>query len=70
MAKILFHVSGMSCAHCVKAVKDAVEAVGGVARADVDLESGSASVEYDAGAASPDQFKAAIEGEGFGVSGL
>lgn len=38
------HVEGMMCQKCVKHVKDALEAVDGVASADVDLEGKSAVV--------------------------
>jgi len=36
-----FSVSGMSCAHCVAAVREEVSAVPGVSGVDVDLASGA-----------------------------
>ncbi len=42
--QIVLKVEGMMCAHCVKHVKDALEAVGGVAGADVDLKKKRATV--------------------------
>jgi copper chaperone CopZ len=38
-------IDGMSCAHCVRAVKDALERVAGVSRAVVEI--GTAHVEHD-----------------------
>lgn len=37
-------VSGMTCGNCISHVKDALENVVGVTRADVDLEAGTARV--------------------------
>jgi copper chaperone CopZ len=36
----VFQVQGMSCEHCVRAVKGALEALPGVERAEVDLGTG------------------------------
>ena len=44
MTKVLT-VDGMNCAHCVMSVKKALEALGGVRSAVVNLEDGSAGVE-------------------------
>lgn len=40
-------VEGMSCQHCVRAVKEALEAIPGVRRADVELEPGRARLTMD-----------------------
>lgn len=40
----VLRVSGMTCAHCVTSVQRALEAVTGVERAEVDLQSGTAQV--------------------------
>jgi len=61
-------IEGMSCHHCVKAVRDALLGLGGVAKADVSLEAKSASVEYDEGKVTPDDMKKAIEEEGYEVA--
>lgn len=43
-------IEGMSCEHCVAAVNEALAEVGGVERVlDVDLDSGIAKIEGDAG---------------------
>lgn len=57
-------VQGMTCDHCQKAVKSALEGVDGVMSAQVDLESGRARVE---GSADVANLVAAIEDEGYGA---
>lgn len=57
-------VEGMTCEHCQKAVKSALESVAGVTSAQVDLESGRARVE---GSADLVNLVAAIEDEGYGA---
>ena len=42
---IEMRIEGMSCGHCVRAVHDALSAVDGVEKVDVDLESGMARVD-------------------------
>jgi copper ion binding protein len=39
-------IKGMSCAHCVQHVKEALEALAGVKSTDVNLENKSAKVEH------------------------
>ena len=68
MDRITIIVEGMSCEHCVKAVKDAIEALDGVSGAAVDLSSRTAAVEYDAGKVALEQIKAAIVEEGYEVA--
>jgi copper chaperone len=41
-------IEGMTCAHCLRAVKDALEGVSGVRSASVDLDTGIATIEHDA----------------------
>ncbi len=55
-------VKGMTCMHCVAAVKKALEAVPGVARVEVSLEAGEALVE---GTADPEALMAAVKNEGY-----
>lgn len=40
-------IDGMTCDHCRRAVKEALESVGGVAHAEVDLVAGTASVAHE-----------------------
>ena len=44
--KTILQVEGMSCAHCVRHVKEALEAAAGVTSAQVNLERKSAEVEH------------------------
>ncbi|HUV48349.1 MAG TPA: cation transporter [Actinomycetes bacterium] len=39
-----FTVTGMTCGHCVQAVTDEVQAIGGVETVDVELASGAVTV--------------------------
>lgn len=66
-ASIDLKVSGMSCNHCVAAVKGALERVPGVERAQVDLATGTAKV-Y--GAADAEALVAAVQAEGYRVAPL
>lgn len=60
---IELQITGMTCGHCVKAVKEALSEVPGVERVvDVNLESGSAQVE---GSADTSKLIEAIEEEGY-----
>jgi len=55
-------VTGMTCGHCVAAVKKALEAVPGVTEAAVELAAGEAVVEGEADA---EALLAAIREEGY-----
>jgi copper chaperone len=55
-------VEGMTCDHCVMAVKKALSRVPGVERAEVSLERGEALVE---GNADPKALIQAVEAEGY-----
>lgn len=67
MEKIMLNVEGMSCSHCVNAVKKAVGAIDGVGAVTVDLEGGTVTVEYDGARVSPDRIKSGIEEQGYDV---
>jgi copper chaperone len=56
------NITGMTCGHCVAAVKKALEAVDGVAHAEVELSSGRARVE---GNAQPEALIQAVVREGY-----
>jgi copper chaperone len=68
METVTLNVKGMSCQGCVRSVKNVLEPIPGVARVDVSLEQGQATVRYDAAKAAPAQFRAAIAGAGFEVA--
>lgn len=67
MAKILFKVGGMSCEHCVRAVKNAVEDLEGAVSAKVELSAKTAEVEYDENILDKVKIIAAIKEEGYEV---
>lgn len=58
----IYHVKGMTCEHCVHAVKKAVEALPDVQEATVDLKTGSLRIK---GNAAEDLLKKAVEEEGY-----
>jgi copper chaperone len=60
----VFNVTGMTCAHCERAVTQAIKALDPQARVEVDLAAGSVRVE---GTPSEQQIRAAIEEEGYQV---
>ena len=59
------NVSGMSCGHCVEAVQKALTSRSGVRNASVNLEAGSAEVEYDESSVAPEQLVAAVRESGY-----
>jgi copper chaperone len=63
--KTELNIEGMTCEHCQKAVKGALERVPGVQRAAVDLNGHSASIE---GAADVQLMLRAVEEEGYRAS--
>lgn len=58
-------ISGMSCGHCVAAVKRALDGLEGVEVREVKV--GSATVDFDPRATSPERIARAVEDEGYGV---
>jgi copper chaperone CopZ len=58
-------VSGMTCAHCVRAVFTSLAGVPGIARADVTI--GQAIIEHD-GTVMPEQIRDAIAMAGYTVA--
>jgi len=69
MEKITLNVEGMSCSHCEKAVINAVGELVGVTNVKVDLAQKTVAIEYDPGKANLENFKLAIEEEGYKVVG-
>ncbi|MGE3889916.1 MAG: heavy-metal-associated domain-containing protein [Vicinamibacterales bacterium] len=60
-----FTVTGMSCGHCEKAVREAAEQVPGVSSAVVDLKGGRATVSFDPSATTPAAIAADITEAGY-----
>lgn len=62
MPEMKLNVEGMTCQHCQKAVKEALERVSGVEAAEVDLASGEARIR---GATDAQLLIRAVEEEGY-----
>ena len=59
-------ISGMTCAHCVRAVFTSLAGVKGIERADVSI--GQAVIEHD-GTVTPEQIRDAVAVAGYEVTG-
>jgi len=68
MEKTIINVEGMSCSHCVNAVTNAVKSLEGVSEVQVDLDTKTATVDYDSDKITLEAIKAAIEEEGYDVA--
>ena len=68
MNQVTITIEGMMCAHCVKHVKDALEALPGVS-AQVSLENANAVCTYGEGVTT-DRLKEAVEQAGYQVKGM
>ncbi|AVD56843.1 MULTISPECIES: copper chaperone CopZ [Heyndrickxia] len=68
MEKVTLNVQGMSCEHCVKAVKGSVGELSGVKSVDVHLAEGKVDVEFDPNEVTLDKVKEAIEDQGYEVA--
>ena len=64
-ARIELPVSGLTCAHCVQAVEQALRLVSGVSGATVNLALGRAFVEYDPGKTTVSALHEAIKAAGY-----
>jgi copper chaperone CopZ len=58
-------ISGMTCTHCVGAVRRALEETAGVNSASVDLEAGTAEVDYDPALANPRELTSVVADAGY-----
>ena len=65
MEKTTIKVGGMSCGGCVASVTKVLTELPGVARAEVVLEPGQATVEFEAGQVTREVLCQAIEDAGF-----
>ncbi|HEX6576102.1 MAG TPA: heavy-metal-associated domain-containing protein [Gemmatimonadaceae bacterium] len=66
MTRTTMKIDGMSCGHCVMAVRKALEGVDGTNVENVAL--GTATVEYDPNVTSPQKIAEAINDAGYAVS--
>jgi copper chaperone len=67
MKEDLLKVEGMSCDHCKMTVENAVGALSGVERAEVDLKAKTLTVSYDESAVDMDRIRSAVKGKGYQV---
>jgi copper chaperone len=67
MEKVTLNVKGMTCGHCEKAVRTALEDLNGIGKVAVNLKEGKVDVEFDSGKVSNNQMKEAIEDQGYDV---
>jgi copper chaperone len=65
MERVTMKIEGMSCGHCVAAVKGALEPLAGVQVEQVSI--GEAVLAYDPAVTSPSAISEAIEDEGYAV---
>ncbi len=63
----VLNVEGMSCMHCVGAVKQSVGSLPGVAKVEPDLASKTVKVEFDDDKVKLNDIKAKIEDAGYEV---
>ncbi len=67
MASLSLKITGMHCSHCRVKVEQALQKVAGVHGASVDLDAGSAEVDFDGQKAAPDALVAAVQAVGYGA---
>lgn len=65
MENITLEIRGMTCGHCVAAVKRALSGLAGVGEAEVTLDPPRATVRFDPSKVSPQDMARAVEGEGY-----
>jgi copper chaperone len=65
MARTKLDVTGMTCNHCVHTVKGVLEGLPGVRSARVDLDGGTAVIDYDDTKTSPREMQTAVADAGY-----
>lgn len=63
-----FAVEGMGCAHCIKAVKEALGSLPGVTGVSVDLDAGTVTVEYSPDEVSPQDMARSLDEAGYSMT--
>lgn len=64
----IFVVEGMSCTGCSSKLKKALEALNGVSEADVVLDGGTVTIQYDPALVTPEKFAETVEDLGFDLA--
>ncbi|MFZ5641859.1 MAG: copper chaperone CopZ [Bacillota bacterium] len=67
MTTSVLNVEGMSCAHCKKAVENALKTLDGVDGAEVNLDKGTVTIEHDNNVVSAEGLKKTIREAGYEV---
>jgi len=68
MQKTVLNVPGISCGHCEKAIKGAVNGIPEVKKVKVDIKKKTVFLEYDNDKISIDKIKNAIEDAGYEIA--
>jgi copper chaperone len=68
MQTVTLGISGMTCGGCVRSVTNVLNALDGVAKAEVSLEKNNAVVDYDPGKVGLEQLKRSVVEAGFEVA--
>lgn len=64
-----YQVTGMTCEHCVGAVRSEITAIEGVTGVEIDLVAGGTSTVTVAGVATDQQIAAAVDEAGYALAG-
>lgn len=70
MAKNVLNVPDISCEHCERAIKGALEPIAGVRMVNVDIPAKKVTVDYDESQVGLDRIKQAVEEEEYPVAGV
>mgnify|MGYP000946291506 CR=1 FL=1 len=65
----VFHVQGMHCQHCERAIREMVGKLSGVQSIDVDIKNGTVAVKYNAEQVDTEAIEGAITGAGYDLLG-
>ena len=68
MQNVTLGISGMTCSGCVRSVSKVLNALNGVAKAEVSLDKRCAVVDYDPGKLDVGQLKHAIQEAGYEIA--
>lgn len=67
MERIVLKVEGMSCEHCVKAIKRCLSEFDGIGEVEVNLNEKKVNIEYDKNKVTLEEIKNIIDEEGYEV---
>lgn len=70
MATSVLNVPTISCGHCVNTITNALTPLAGVSSVSVDIPTKNVTVEYDAAAATVEQFKEVLAEEDYPVESV